>query len=143
MGRTAMIDIRIKEYKDGLTEAILLKEYSWIVEAEIQCTVLGLKTITDKKTGASKKWLVWYSGIWHKGTWLEGLWKNGQWLYGTWKDGVWLDGIWRGGQWLNGIWIKGTWKRGVWVNGEWRGGKWESGTWMDGIWLGDTLKSIK
>ena len=54
------------------------------------------------------KTIVWYYGIWKRGTWGDGVWNQGTWESGTWNQGIWQDGTW----------IKGTWKGGVWENGK-------------------------
>lgn len=80
----------IKELRDGLTLEILKEKHSWILAAEIENAILGLKDDT----------IIWYDGTWEAGIWEDGLWKNGIWKAGVWEDGYWYDGTWITGKWI-------------------------------------------
>lgn len=98
---------KIKELRDGLTIDILKEKYQWVLDAEIENAIIGLKE--DK--------IIWYDGIWRSGAWIYGIWKNGTWMSGVWHNGIWENGNWNYGLWKNGIWENGNWWNGTWENG--------------------------
>lgn len=81
--------MRVKEYKDGLTEEIMHKKYRWIFMAVIRNAIIGEK---DDE-------LIWYDG-----EWFEGLWYNSVPKGKRWKNGSRYN---LGGKWLAGIWYRG------------------------------------
>ena len=113
------------EYKDGLTEEIVKKKYSWLMQAKFKNAVIG-----KDHDGL----IVWYKGTWIDGTWENGTWFDGEWESGIWEDGVWFDGEWESGTWKKGTWENGTWYDGTWYDGTWQSGEWDSGTWNHGTW---------
>ncbi len=97
--------LNVKEYRDGLTDAIVRKQFSWLLDDDTYFinAILGYK--------GNK--LIWY---------------NGDWNNGTWKDGTFEDG-WFGGKWYGGIFEDGSFW-GKWYGGEWKGGVFR-GQWLD------------
>ena len=73
--------------------------------------------------GDYDKDILWYDGIWEKGTFNDGYWKKGIWKGGTWNGGTWRDGIFENGTWDGGTWKDGTWEYGKWLNGKDKSGK--------------------
>ena len=105
------------EYKDGLTEEIVKKKYSWLLKAKFKDAVIG----------KDKRGLVWYDGVWYDGVWEDGTWRDGEWKSGFWYNGTWENGFWDIGFWYNGTWQDGDWENGIWNYGTWKGGRWKRG----------------
>jgi hypothetical protein len=119
---------KIKELRNGLTYEMILKNYSWLLEADFSDAVLGVTA------GLTTGFLIWYNGTWKGGIWQGGIWQGGIWETGTWKWGTWTDGTWVSGTWVSGTWENGTWRDGVWETGTWYRGSWKNGTWEKGVW---------
>ncbi len=159
-----LINLDLNKFKfnlvDGLNLDLITKNYSWLLEAEIDNAIIG-----EDENG-----LVWYTGIWYCGRWFGGTWYSGEWVsgdwyggiwdstkvenkilsvnvdniikdnsYSVWKSGKWYDGEWRLGTWYNGAFYGGTWENGDWYNGVWNDGTWNNGkfyggVWVDGLW---------
>lgn len=147
-GRYSLIDVDYSKarfkFTDGLTLEGLFERYPWIVESEVE----------DSLVGEDSSGLIFYRGLWVCGRWFEGTWVSGEWLEGDWYSGTWKsnnislnDGrwttdplpdntlsIWHRGRWFDGTWEGGTWRTGRKYQGVWKGGNWNSGIWNDGVW---------
>jgi hypothetical protein len=138
-----LVNLDMSKYKyelfDGLSLEDLIRNYHWILEAEI----------SNAKIGKRNSELVWYSGIWKCGRWFGGIWISGTWVKGDWYNGIWnalsttnkVINIEIGNQqisnlskWYDGRWFDGTWYSGIWYNGRRYAGDWYDGTWYNGIW---------
>lgn len=154
-GYTSLVDIDFNRYRfrliDGLTIEDLDKKFAWILEAEIEDALIGLKDDS----------ILWYEGFWECGRWFGGTWLSGTWISGDWYNGTWLSrevinnkisgeysskpnitmSIWQSGRWYDGTWESGRWYDGRWYGGEWLDGEWLGGTWNNGTWQNGLFSS--